>query len=61
MNPLTYQIDAIRSAMIMGGRSAFGTGPDFCVMLAVLAAIVSRKSPYIRKFQEIRFSSFPRY
>ncbi|MDA8170496.1 MAG: hypothetical protein M0Z48_01525 [Nitrospiraceae bacterium] len=41
MNPLTCQIEAIRSAMIMGGRSAFGTGPVFCVMLAVLAALVA--------------------
>jgi ABC-2 type transport system permease protein len=41
MNPLTYQIDAIRSAMIVGGQSIFGLGVDFAVMLAILVLLIS--------------------
>ena len=40
MNPLTYQIDAIRSTMIVGGQSIFGSGVDFAVMLAILALLI---------------------
>jgi ABC-2 type transport system permease protein len=41
MNPLTYQIDSIRSAMIEGGQSIFGSGVDFAVMLAILALLIA--------------------
>ncbi|MGD1074530.1 MAG: ABC transporter permease [Thermodesulfovibrionales bacterium] len=41
MNPLTYQIDAIRSNMIEGGQSIFGSGVDFAVMLAILALLIA--------------------
>ncbi len=41
MNPLTYQIDAIRSAMIVGGQSIFGLGVDFVVLLAILAILIT--------------------
>jgi ABC-2 type transport system permease protein len=33
-NPLTYQVDALRTLMIVGGSSSFGIGVDF-LMLAV--------------------------
>jgi ABC-2 type transport system permease protein len=41
MNPLTYQIDAIRSTMIEGGQSVFGLGVDFAVMVAILVLLIA--------------------
>ncbi len=41
MNPLTYQIDAIRSAMIQGGQSIFGLGIDFAVLSAIFAFLIT--------------------
>jgi len=41
VNPLTYQIDAIRSAMIVGGQSTFGSAIDFAVLLAVFALLIA--------------------
>ncbi|MCL5022630.1 MAG: ABC transporter permease [Nitrospirae bacterium] len=41
MNPLTYQIDAIRSAMIEGGQSIFGLVSDFAVLLAIFALLIT--------------------
>ena len=39
INPLTYQVDALRRLMIVGGESSFGLGVDF-LMLAVAFVIV---------------------
>jgi len=39
-NPLTYQVDALRALMVVGGESAFGLGVDFGVQALVLAALV---------------------
>jgi ABC-2 type transport system permease protein len=50
LNPLTYQVDAMRSFMIEGAQSAYGLGADFAVQLAVLAlltAIATRLYPTI--------------
>jgi ABC-2 type transport system permease protein len=38
-NPLTYQVDAIRSLMVRGGSSASGLPLDWGVMLAILAVL----------------------
>ena len=38
-NPLTYQVNALRALMIEGGRSAFGLGVDYGVLIAVLALL----------------------
>jgi len=38
-NPLTYQVDALRTLMIQGGTSNFGLGVDYGVQLLALAAL----------------------
>ena len=48
VNPLTYQVDALRALMIQGGISTFGLGLDFAVLAGVLAlfvAVASRLYP----------------
>ncbi|MDH7490660.1 MAG: ABC transporter permease [Anaerolineae bacterium] len=41
VNPLSYQVDALRTLMLAGGVSGFGLGVDFLVMFAVLAVLVA--------------------
>ena len=48
VNPLTYEVDALRALMINGGVSAFGLGVDFVVQglaLAILVAIATKLYP----------------
>ncbi len=48
INPLTYQVDALRALMIQGGASTFGLGLDFAVLAGVLVlfvAVASRLYP----------------
>jgi ABC-2 type transport system permease protein len=40
-NPLTYQVDALRSLMIVGQSSHFGLGIDFLVSVAVYAGLIA--------------------
>jgi ABC-2 type transport system permease protein len=40
LNPLSYQVDALRALMLAGGSSAFGLGWDFLVLGASTAALV---------------------
>jgi ABC-2 type transport system permease protein len=50
VNPLTYQVDALRALMIQGGTSMFGMQIDFAAQLlafAVLGAIATRLYPTI--------------
>lgn len=50
VNPLTYEVDALRHLMIVGGSRAFSLATDFGVMilaLAILAAIATRLYPKI--------------
>jgi ABC-2 type transport system permease protein len=39
-NPLTYEVDALRTLMLAGGTSSFGLGLDFTVLLLTTAALV---------------------
>jgi len=39
-NPLSYDVDAMRTLMIVGGTSAFGLGIDFAVLTAVTTLLV---------------------
>jgi ABC-2 type transport system permease protein len=39
-NPLSYQVDALRSLMVQGGESIFGVGVDAAVLLLILAGLV---------------------
>jgi ABC-2 type transport system permease protein len=39
-NPLTYEVDALRSLMLVGGSSAYGIGLDLGVLLLATAALV---------------------
>jgi ABC-2 type transport system permease protein len=41
VNPLSYQVDALRSLMIVGGGTAFGVGTDFAVQVVALAVLVT--------------------
>lgn len=40
VNPLTYQVDALRAMMLLGGTSAFGLGVDLAVLLAATTLLV---------------------
>jgi ABC-2 type transport system permease protein len=41
VNPLTYQVDALRSLMIVGGSTSFGLTVDFAFLAAALAVLVT--------------------
>jgi ABC-2 type transport system permease protein len=50
VNPLTYQVDALRSLMIVGGGSSFGLGVDFLMQIfafIVLVFVATRLYPTI--------------
>ncbi|MBC7260612.1 MAG: ABC transporter permease [Chloroflexi bacterium] len=40
VNPLTYEVDALRALMLVGGASTYGIGLDLTVLLAVTALLV---------------------
>ncbi len=40
VNPLTYQVDALRHLMIVGGGTTLGMGLDFGIMILALALMV---------------------
>ena len=39
-NPLTYEVDALRAAMLVGTRSLYGFGVDFGILIGVLTLLV---------------------
>jgi ABC-2 type transport system permease protein len=41
INPLTYQVDALRGLMIAGGSSMMGVGTDLAVLVGVFAGVVA--------------------
>ncbi|HLN08074.1 MAG TPA: ABC transporter permease, partial [Xanthobacteraceae bacterium] len=41
VNPLTYEVDALRALMLAGGTSVFGITLDFAVLLAVTAILTA--------------------
>ena len=48
LNPLTYQVDALRALMVQGGTSHFGLGVDFIVLavtVTLLTALCARLYP----------------
>jgi len=52
INPLTYEVDAMRALMVKGGGSAYGVGVDFIVLAAVtlaLAGVASRLYPNLAR------------
>jgi ABC-2 type transport system permease protein len=44
VNPLTYEVDAMRALMIQGGVTAYGVGADFSVLILALAALTTISS-----------------
>lgn len=40
INPLTYEVDALRALMLAGGTSTFGMGLDFGILLATTTVLV---------------------
>jgi ABC-2 type transport system permease protein len=50
INPLSYEVDALRALMIAGGDSVFGVGTDFVVLISstvILVAIATRVYPRV--------------
>src|SRR5579862_4440588 len=50
LNPLTYQVDALRDLMVVGGGTSFGLGRDFLMLIvafAVLVAVATKLYPTI--------------
>ncbi len=50
VNPLTYEVDGVRTLMLSGGVSAFGIGADLAVLAlitAVLVAVAGRLYPHL--------------
>jgi ABC-2 type transport system permease protein len=39
-NPLSYQVDALRSLMLSGASSSFGIALDFAVLVGVTVVLV---------------------
>jgi ABC-2 type transport system permease protein len=40
INPLTYEVDALRTLMLNDWSSSFGLGVDFAVLLAAMVVLV---------------------
>jgi ABC-2 type transport system permease protein len=40
VNPLTYQVDALRALMLAGGTSVYGVGTSFAVLMGATALLV---------------------
>jgi ABC-2 type transport system permease protein len=40
VNPLTYEVDGLRTLMLVGGSSALGLPLDFAVLAGTLALLV---------------------
>jgi ABC-2 type transport system permease protein len=40
LNPLTYEVDALRALMLTGGTSVFGIGPDMGILLLITSLLV---------------------
>ncbi|MGE5139440.1 MAG: ABC transporter permease [Rudaea sp.] len=50
VNPLTYEVDALRALMLAGGTSAYGVGTDMLVLfvaLSILVAVGARLYPTV--------------
>ncbi len=50
LNPLTYQVDALRALMIQGGHSSFGLALDFgiqAVVLVLLTVVAAKLYPRV--------------
>jgi ABC-2 type transport system permease protein len=50
INPLTYEVDALRALMVRSGTSVYGIGTDLAVLVAgvtLLVAIAARMFPRI--------------
>ena len=44
VNPLTYEVDAMRALMVEGGATLYGIGLDFLVLAAITLALASMAS-----------------
>jgi ABC-2 type transport system permease protein len=40
INPLTYEVDALRALMLANGTSVYGVGVDFLVLILISAALI---------------------
>jgi ABC-2 type transport system permease protein len=49
VNPLTYEVDALRSLMLDGGTSDYGLAPDFGILIAATAVLVAVAAKMYRR------------
>jgi len=52
LNPLTYEVDALRSLMVVGGGSVYGVGWDFAVLLVVTMAMTAVGAAFYPRLAE---------
>ena len=48
INPLTYEVDALRALMLAQGTTSFGLGLDFAVLIAATTVVVVAGKLYPR-------------
>ena len=63
LNPLTYQVDALRALMLSGGTSDFGLGWDYAVLVVAtgfMAVLAARMYPRLGYWRSDRGTSEPR-
>jgi ABC-2 type transport system permease protein len=48
-NPLTYEVDALRSLMLTGGTSEYGLTVDFTVLIAATAGLIAIAASMYRR------------
>jgi ABC-2 type transport system permease protein len=41
VNPLSYEVDALRALMLAGGTSVLGLGLDFIVLIAAVVIVIA--------------------
>jgi ABC-2 type transport system permease protein len=49
LNPLTYEVDALRALMLRGGDPVLGFAVDFAVLLVALAAAIMVAARMLRR------------
>lgn len=60
VNPLTYEVDALRALMLTGGVSAFGLVADFSILLVAVAIMVLIGGRLYPRVQRDFFNKSPR-
>jgi hypothetical protein len=59
-NPLTYQVDALRTLMLAGGTSSYGVGIDLLILIAVTGIMIGVGSFPVSEDCDLREAIFAR-